>query len=108
MELYLCGGFAVGHQRLLRQEQHQGGPWPPLVRNGPLPDNLFSFLQACRWEHRAVAREGTTHGSHPLAKASGATGKMLLILATLEPENHSGILASWEERLLTPAATTIH
>jgi hypothetical protein len=91
MELYLCGGFDVGHQRLLRQEQHQGGPLPQLVRNGPLPDNLFNFLQERRWEHRAVAREGTTHGRHPLAKAGVATGKMLLILATREPENHSSI-----------------
>src|SRR4029450_1759353 len=80
-----------GHQRLLRQEPHQGGSFPQLVRNGPLPDNLFSSLQERRWKHRAVAREGTTHGRHPLAKASVAIGKMLLILATREPENHSSI-----------------
>jgi hypothetical protein len=91
MQLDLCGGFEVGHQPLLRQEQHQGCPLPQLVRNGPVPDNLFSFLQDRRWEHRAVAWEGTTHGRHPLAKASVATGKMLLILATREPENHSSI-----------------
>jgi hypothetical protein len=91
MELYLLGGLAVGHQWLLRQEQHQGGPLPQLVRNGSLPGNLFSVLQECRWEHRAVARQGTTHRSHPLAKAMVATVKMLLIIATLEPENHSSI-----------------
>src|SRR2546425_13134059 len=28
MQLYLGGGCDVGHQRLLRQEQHQGGPLP--------------------------------------------------------------------------------
>jgi hypothetical protein len=91
MELYLLGGLDVGHQWLLRQEQHQGSPLPQLVRNGSLPGNLFSVLQEGRWEHRAVARQGTTHGSHPLAKAMVATVKMLLIVATLEPENHSSI-----------------
>src|SRR5262249_24111333 len=47
--------LAVGHQRLLRQEQDQGGPLSHLVRHSPLPGNLCSLLQECRRELRPVA-----------------------------------------------------
>jgi hypothetical protein len=56
MELHPLCGLEVGHQRLVRQEQNQGGPLPQLVQNGPLPDDLFSLLQKRRWELRTVAR----------------------------------------------------
>jgi hypothetical protein len=56
MELHPLRRLAVGHQRLLRQEQNQGGPLPQLVRNSPLPGNRFSLLQEWRRELRPVAR----------------------------------------------------
>ena len=68
MALDPLGRLAVGHQRLVRQEQDQGGPLPQLVRHRPLPGQLFRLRQACRRELRPVTREGTTHGRHPLAK----------------------------------------
>jgi hypothetical protein len=82
MELYPLRGLEVGHQRLVIQELNQGGPLPQLVWHGPLPGNLFSLLHECRWELRAVAREWTTHGRHPLAKAIVTAIKMPPILAT--------------------------
>src|SRR4029450_11324311 len=56
MELHPLGSLAVGHQRLLRQEQDQGGPLPHLVWNSPLLGNRCSLLQECRRELRPVAR----------------------------------------------------
>src|SRR5713101_6442315 len=82
MALHPLCRLAVGHQRLVRQEQNQGGPLPQLVRNGPLPGHLCSLLQKRRWELRTVAREGTTHGRHPLAKAIATAINMPPILAT--------------------------
>src|SRR5919202_1881376 len=67
-ELHPLCSLTVGPQRLLRQEQDQGSPLPQLVRNSPLPGNLFSRLQECWRELRPVARYGTTHGRHPLAQ----------------------------------------
>jgi hypothetical protein len=81
MQLDPFRGLAVGHQRLLRQEQHQYGPLPQLIGNGPLSDKLFSLLQEGGWELRAEAWEGITHGRHPLAKAISVTLKMPRILA---------------------------
>src|SRR4029434_5695696 len=68
MELHPLCRLAVGHQRLLRQEQDQGGPLPQLVRHSPLTGKRCSLLQECRRELRPVAREGARHGRHPLAK----------------------------------------
>src|SRR5215475_14410263 len=68
LELHPLSSLALGHQRLWRQEQDQGGPLPPLVWNSPLPGNRCRLLQERRRELRPVAREGTTHGRHPLAK----------------------------------------
>src|SRR2546423_1243974 len=56
MELHPLCRLAVGHQRLLRQEQAQGGPLPQLVRNRPLAGHLCSLLQEGRRECRPVAR----------------------------------------------------
>src|SRR5262252_5064395 len=56
MELHPLRCLAVGHQRMLRQEQDQGGPLPQLVRHRPLPGNRFRQLQEWRWELRPVAR----------------------------------------------------
>src|SRR5262245_26025433 len=52
MELHPLRRLAVGHPRLLRQEQDQGGPLPHLVRNSPLPGNRCSLLQEWRGELR--------------------------------------------------------
>src|SRR5215831_16816014 len=56
MELYPLCRLAVGYQRLLRQEQDQGGPLPQLVWHSPLLGNRCGLLQECRWELRPVAR----------------------------------------------------
>src|SRR5215468_7045460 len=56
MELHPLCRLAVGHQRLLSQEQDQGSPLSHLVQNSPLAGNLCSLLQECRWELRPIAR----------------------------------------------------
>jgi hypothetical protein len=81
MQLYPFHSLAVGHQRLLMSEQHQCGSLPPLIRNGPLSCKPFSLLQEYRWELRAEAREGTTHGRHPSTKSISLTRNMPLIVA---------------------------
>ena len=73
----------IGQKRLLIQKQHQCGPLAQLILHGPVPYNLFSLFQESRWKFRAVAREGTTHGRHPLAKAISATIAMPPIVATI-------------------------
>src|SRR5262245_18655796 len=69
LQLAPCRRLDVGHKRLLLQKEPQGGSLSQLVRHGPLVAKLGSLLQANRGKRRAVAREGTTPGRHPLATA---------------------------------------
>jgi hypothetical protein len=72
----------MGQKRWLIQKQNQGSPRAPLILHGPVPYNLCSLFQESRWKFRAGAREGTTPGRPPLAKAISATIAMPPIVAT--------------------------
>src|SRR5262245_40593890 len=82
MELHPLRRLAIGHQRLLRQEQDEGGPLPQLVLNSPLPGNRGRLLQKWRREVGPVARQMTSNRTHPLAKLITMTINMPRIVAS--------------------------
>ncbi len=69
MELHLRGSRSMRKERLVVQEQDQGGALPPLQHRGALMGQAFRLRKECGWKNGPVRRCGTRHGSHPLRNA---------------------------------------
>ena len=56
MESDASGGFGVGQERLVVEEQGQFGPLPQLISDGTTLDQGSGLGQKLRWKFRGVGR----------------------------------------------------